>query len=101
MNPIFFFFGSKLKSAYLFLTSFISGLIGLGPNEGSAIQEKLDGDAGDTMLNRIFQQNKTTANYITFLLDRKNDPGEVCALLPFIIPSLTCYSAVYRPVHHW
>ncbi|KAJ7704727.1 aspartic peptidase A1 [Mycena olivaceomarginata] len=37
---------------------------------------KLGGDAGDTMLNRIFQQNKTTANYITFLLDRKNDPGE-------------------------
>jgi hypothetical protein len=56
--------------------SAFDGLIGLGPNEGSAIQEKLDGDAGDTMLNRIFQQNKTTANYITFLLDRKNDPGE-------------------------
>jgi hypothetical protein len=89
------------SSPHACLTSFISGLIGLGPNEGSAIQEKLDGDAGDTMLNRIFQQNKTTANYITFLLDRKNDPGEVCALLPFIIPSLTCYSAVYRPVHHW
>ncbi|KAJ7130896.1 aspartic peptidase A1 [Mycena filopes] len=53
-----------------------NGLIGLGPNEGSAIQEKLDGSAGDTLLNRIFQQNKTTANYITFLLDRKNDPGE-------------------------
>ncbi|KAJ6504585.1 aspartic peptidase A1 [Mycena vitilis] len=52
------------------------GLIGLGPNEGSAIMAKLDGDAGDTMLNRIFQQNKTTDNYITFMLDRKNDPGE-------------------------
>ncbi|KAJ6585305.1 acid protease [Mycena capillaripes] len=56
--------------------SAFDGLIGLGPNEGSAIQDKLDGDAGDTMLNRIFQQNKTTANYITFMLDRKNDPGE-------------------------
>ncbi|KAF7364913.1 Aspartic peptidase A1 [Mycena venus] len=52
------------------------GLIGLGPNVGSAIHDKLDGDAGSTMLNRIFSQNKTTSNYITFLLDRKNDPGE-------------------------
>ncbi|KAJ7029306.1 aspartic peptidase A1 [Mycena alexandri] len=52
-----------------------NGLLGLGPNEGSAIQGKL-GTAGDTLLNRIFQENKTTANYITFLLDRKNDPGE-------------------------
>ncbi|KAJ7791230.1 acid protease [Mycena olivaceomarginata] len=67
---------NQASSPHACLTSFISGLIGLGPNEGSAIQEKLDGDAGDTMLNRIFQQNKTTANYITFLLDRKNDPGE-------------------------
>lgn len=38
------------------------------------------------MLNRIFQQNTTTANYITFLLDRKNDPGEVTpySRLPFM-----------------
>ncbi|KAJ7673535.1 aspartic peptidase domain-containing protein [Mycena rosella] len=52
------------------------GLVGLGPNEGSQIQNKIDSSAGDTMLNRIFSQNKTTSNYITFLLDRKNDPGE-------------------------
>jgi len=53
-----------------------SGLVGLGPSEGSSIQDKIDGTAGDTMLNRIFQQDKTTSNYITFLLNRKNDPGE-------------------------
>jgi hypothetical protein len=28
------------------------------------------------MLNRIFQQNQTTQNYITFLLNRLGDPGE-------------------------
>ncbi|KAJ7914476.1 aspartic peptidase A1 [Mycena leptocephala] len=56
--------------------SAFDGLIGLGPNEGSAIHDKLDSDAGSTMLNRIFEQNKLTANYITFMLDRKNDPGE-------------------------
>lgn len=55
--------------------SAFDGLIGLGPNVGSAIQGKL-GTAGDTLLDRIFAQNKSTANFITFLLDRKNDPGE-------------------------
>jgi len=56
--------------------SSFNGLVGLGPSEGSSIQDKIDGTAGDTMLNRIFQQDKTTSNYITFLLNRKNDPGE-------------------------
>ncbi|KAJ6549499.1 aspartic peptidase domain-containing protein [Mycena sp. CBHHK59/15] len=56
--------------------SAFNGLVGLGPNEGSLIQAKIDSAAGDTMLNRIFQQNKTTSNYITFLLDRKNDPSQ-------------------------
>lgn len=31
------------------------------------------------MLNRIFQQNKTSQNYITILLSRLNDPGETFA----------------------
>jgi hypothetical protein len=53
------------------------GLIGLGPNSGSVILDKLDqGSAGDTPLNRIFSQNKTTQNYISMLLDRSNDPDE-------------------------
>ncbi|KAJ7143497.1 aspartic peptidase A1 [Mycena crocata] len=51
------------------------GLVGLGPNEGSMIQDELKGSAGDTMLNRIFAQNQSVSNYITFLLDRKNDPS--------------------------
>jgi hypothetical protein len=53
------------------------GLIGLGPNTGSVILDELDkGAAGDTPLNRIFSQNKTTQNYISLLLDRSNDPHE-------------------------
>jgi len=56
--------------------SAFNGLVGLGPNEGSQIASKLGSPSGDTMLNRIFQQDKTTQNYITFLLNRKNDPGE-------------------------
>jgi hypothetical protein len=53
------------------------GLIGLGPNTGSAIRKKLDTHdfKGDAVLDRVFQENKTDTNYITFLLDRKNDPG--------------------------
>lgn len=46
------------------------GLIGLGPNTGSVILDKLDDDSGDSVLNRIFSQNTTSANYLTILLDR-------------------------------
>jgi hypothetical protein len=49
------------------------GLIGLGPNSGSIISNKLSKGAGNAVLNRIFQQNKTTANFISFLLDRSGD----------------------------
>jgi len=52
------------------------GLIGLGPNSGSVISNKLDGGAGDAVLNRIFEQNKTSQNFISFLLDRLGDSTE-------------------------
>ncbi|KII90941.1 hypothetical protein PLICRDRAFT_107217 [Plicaturopsis crispa FD-325 SS-3] len=52
------------------------GLVGLGPNSGSLIQQKVGDASGDNMLNRIFQQNKTSQNYITFLLSRNSDPGQ-------------------------
>ncbi|TFK40750.1 aspartic peptidase A1 [Crucibulum laeve] len=49
------------------------GLLGLGPNGGSQIRKKLDKDTGDSLLTHIFEQDNTTENYITFLLDRKGD----------------------------
>jgi len=49
------------------------GLIGLGPNSGSVIRNKVDSNAGDAVLNRIFEQNLTTQNFISFLLDRSGD----------------------------
>ena len=53
------------------------GLIGLGPNTGSTIRDDLDkGDAGDSVLSRIFSQNTTTQNYLTLLLDRKGDSSD-------------------------
>jgi hypothetical protein len=52
------------------------GLIGLGPNSGSVINGKLDGDTGNAVLSRIFEQNKTTQNFVSFLLDRSGDPGD-------------------------
>jgi len=52
------------------------GLVGLGPNDGSLIRQKINSAAGDTMLSRIFEQNQTTQNYISFLLDRKGDPKD-------------------------
>ncbi|KAJ7601197.1 aspartic peptidase domain-containing protein [Mycena floridula] len=47
------------------------GLMGLGPNEGSSIFDKVDSSAGDSPLMRIFEGNSLSSNYITFLLDRK------------------------------
>ena len=54
-----------------------NGLIGLGPNSGSTISRtiKAKDNKGDAVLDRIFQLNLTTQNYITFLLDRKNSPS--------------------------
>lgn len=52
------------------------GLIGLGPNTGSVIRQKLDSEAGDSALFRIFSQNQTSSNYLTVLLNRNNDPGQ-------------------------
>lgn len=56
------------------------GLIGLGPSEGSVIFETFAGanqEQATTVLDNIFLQNTTTPNFITFSLQRINDPGEV------------------------
>ncbi|KAI8978777.1 acid protease [Trametes punicea] len=50
------------------------GLIGLGPNTGSVIRNKLDSSSADSVLDRIFSQNTTSANYLTILLNREGDP---------------------------
>lgn len=52
-----------------------NGLVGLGPNTGSLIRKQIGDGPGDAMLDRIFQQNLTSQNYITFMLNRLNDPG--------------------------
>ncbi|THH20587.1 hypothetical protein EW146_g784 [Bondarzewia mesenterica] len=52
------------------------GLIGLGPNTASVIRNKIAKSSADSSLFRIFEQNKTTSNYITILLNRKGDPTE-------------------------
>ncbi|KAI0328918.1 acid protease [Cubamyces sp. BRFM 1775] len=52
------------------------GLIGLGPNTGSQVRTSLGSPSGDAVLDRIFQQNTTTPNYITILLGRIRDPTD-------------------------
>lgn len=52
------------------------GLIGLGPNTGSVILDKLDDDSGNSVLNRIFSQNSTSANYLTLLLERESPANQ-------------------------
>ncbi|EIW59384.1 acid protease [Trametes versicolor FP-101664 SS1] len=55
-----------------------SGLIGLGPNTGSEVKAAIgaSNSAGDPVLDRIFRQNTSTPNYITFLLGRIRDPTD-------------------------
>ena len=64
--------------------------MGLGPNTGSLVRKKIDGDnfEGDAVLDRIFQLNSTSQNYITFILDRKNDPGSSNITGQFTVSSL-------------
>ncbi|PCH39890.1 acid protease [Wolfiporia cocos MD-104 SS10] len=50
------------------------GLIGLGPNTGSVIRDKIGDSRGDSVLDRIFQQNASDSNYMTVLLNREGDP---------------------------
>lgn len=52
-----------------------NGLLGLGPNKASVIHKTLNGNTGDTTLQHIFASNTSSQNYISFSLDRKNDPG--------------------------
>ncbi|KAH8107881.1 acid protease [Cristinia sonorae] len=53
------------------------GIIGLGPNSGSVIQDVIPGNDGNTVLNNIFRTNTSTPNFITVLLGRSNDPTDL------------------------
>ncbi|TDL23417.1 acid protease [Rickenella mellea] len=49
------------------------GLIGLGPSSASVIRQKVGNSTGNPPLDRIFQQNMTTPNFLSVLLDRAAD----------------------------
>ncbi|KAI9433250.1 acid protease [Lactarius psammicola] len=63
-------FSSSLKS------NGFQGLMGLGFDDGSIVRGILGDGQGDTPLSRIFQQNKTTQNFVSILLDREDDPTD-------------------------
>jgi len=50
--------------------------MGIGFDAGSIVRGKVGDGAGDTPLSRIFQQNKTTQNFVSLQLDRENDPTD-------------------------
>ncbi|EAU86015.1 hypothetical protein CC1G_11687 [Coprinopsis cinerea okayama7 len=52
------------------------GLFGIGFNTGSVVRKKLDKKNADTTMQNIFNHAKLGSNYITFLLDRQNDPAD-------------------------
>jgi hypothetical protein len=54
-------------------TQSFRGLMGLGPNTASFIRKTMKKAAQfDTVLNRLFQQNHTTSNFVSFVLDRQS-----------------------------
>lgn len=53
------------------------GLIGLGPNSGSQVYSALGSkSSGAAVVDRIFNQNTSTSNYISVLLGRSDDPDD-------------------------
>jgi len=52
------------------------GVLGLGPYSSSVVHSKMKNGAGDPLLNRIFAANKSTPNFLSFVLSRENDPSE-------------------------
>lgn len=56
--------------------SSVNGLIGLGPSSSSNVRAAVGGSSGDTFLDRVFRQNTSTPNYITFLLGREGDSSD-------------------------
>ncbi|TCD60070.1 hypothetical protein EIP91_010788 [Steccherinum ochraceum] len=52
------------------------GIIGLGPNSGSQVQDEISGAQGNTVLNNIFRTNTSTPNFITVILGRSDDPTD-------------------------
>lgn len=48
----------------------IPGILGLGPNSGSNVHSLINASSGDNALDRIFRQNMTTPNFISFNLPR-------------------------------
>ena len=52
------------------------GLLGLGPNSGSRVYDKIDDHSADAVMDRIFQQSNNERNFITLLLDRRGDSDD-------------------------
>lgn len=49
------------------------GIIGLGPSASSQVRIGVNSPAGDTPLDRIFQQNLSAPNFLSILLERVDD----------------------------
>ncbi|KAI0071145.1 acid protease [Panus rudis PR-1116 ss-1] len=49
-------------------------IIGIGPSSSSNVGKPLDSQQGDPVLDRIYRQDPQTANFITIMLGRSDDP---------------------------
>ncbi|KZO91508.1 acid protease [Calocera viscosa TUFC12733] len=50
-----------------------TGILGLGPSAGSILRAKIGNATADAVVDRIFESDPTTPNFISFLLERLGD----------------------------
>ncbi|KAF8524419.1 acid protease [Hysterangium stoloniferum] len=53
----------------------IDGILGLGPSSSSVVRSRIGDASGAPFLDRVFRQNVSTPNFITFTLGREGDTG--------------------------
>ncbi|EJU02738.1 acid protease [Dacryopinax primogenitus] len=63
-------------SSGLFSTG-ATGILGLGPSSGSILRGQIGNASADALVDRIFEQDPTTPNFVSFLLERLGDGAPV------------------------
>jgi hypothetical protein len=53
-----------------------NGILGLGPSSNSQISRTIGNSTGDPFVDRVFAQNKSTPNFISFTLGREADGNQ-------------------------
>ncbi|KZT51784.1 acid protease [Calocera cornea HHB12733] len=58
-----------------------TGILGLGPSSGSILRAKIGNASADALVDRIFESDPTTPNFVSFVLERLGDGTPVTGQL--------------------